>query len=327
MKKMEKAMQAYKKGECSAQDALNAILTAVFTNKLYFGLEKLDEDSFSDYLLYLQERLPRFMDSYEPERSRFCTYIRKICMTLLRSWYRKHYREYARDMALTNYALEEGLSEMTAADTEEFFLPESSDTERNELKSFLEQTNRKIPIQTKIMMLALKSASFLTPVHIQKICSLAEISEDELYEKLDIINKKLDAKLERQKHMLQLQNEAYIIKKESNIQMSFLNPESSHFRTAEISRDFHDKLWKRRIEKTRSTHDVYPTNTLVSEVLNVPLGQVTHVFSAVRHKIGGSKEQNEVSYEYDTLRGNGKYPQTERACSNSETPPDKDPKR
>ena len=326
MIEMDKAMLAYKKGECSAHDAINIILTEIYNNKAYFRLDKLDEDNFSDYLIYLQERLPRFLDLYNPEISKFSTYIRKICMTQLRSWYRKHYRAYARDMALTTYALEEGLSNMTAEDAEEVYA-DSTSPEESEYKTFLEQTNHKIPIQTKIMMLALKSASFLTSSHITKICRLAEISEDELYEKLDIINNKLDAKLERQRHMLQLQNEAYIIKKESDIQMSFLNPDSSHFRTAEISRNFHDQLWKRRMEKTRTTHDVYPTNTLVSEVLDVPLGQVTHVFSAVRHKMGGSNTQKEVSYGYDTLRSDRKRPQTERTGGDPENPPDKDSKR
>lgn len=326
MKELEKAMEEFKKGMKSEKDTLNVILSTIFTNRSYFCLEKLDEDNFSDYLLYLQERLPRFMVQFDPSRSKFCTYLRKICNTQLRSWYRHFYRKYARDMALSTYALEEKMTFSDAYDPEEQFsaypTPESM-----ELTNFLKRVNRKIPLQTKIMMLALKSASFLTGTHIQKICQLAQITEDELYEKLDVINKNLDEKLERQKHLIQLQNEAYIIKKESDIQMTILNPESSHYRDARLSRDYHEKLWKSRLERSHDTHDVYPTNTLVSEVLDVPLGQVTHVLSAVRDKAGGSKKQKEVSYGYDNLRSDRKCPQTEGASEDTDSSHNKNPKR
>lgn len=316
MKEMEKAMNDFKKGLVSEREALNAILTAIFKNRCYFCLEKLDEDSFSDYLLYLQERLPHFMAEYDPKRSKFSTYLRKICCTQLRSWYRHFYRLYARDMALTNYALEENMTSLSVDDPEEAFSADTSD-ESQEMSLFLKQINRKIPIQTKIMMLALKSASFLTPTHITKICKLAEISEDELYEKLEIINKNLDAKLERQKHLIQLQNEAYIIKKESDIQMSILNPESSHYRNAELSKAYHTKLWKSRLERSRSSHDVYPTNTLVSEVLDIPLGQVTHILTTIRNKTDGSNGKKEVSYNHGTIRSDRKCSQTEGASEDS----------
>lgn len=327
MKEMEKAVLSYKKGECTQQKAINAVLSAIFRNRSYFKLEKLNDDNFSDYLLYFQERLPRFMDMYDPEKSLFRTYIRKICMTQLRSWYRRFYRHYARDMALTTYAIEEGISTLTSADYETPFSADETDSTSNELIDFLKQINKKIPIQTKIMMLALKSASFLTPGHITRICQIAEISEDELLHKLEIINSKINVKIKRQQHLLQLQNEAYIIKKESGIQMSVLNPDSSHYRDAEVSRDFHDKLWKSRIDRTRATHDVYPTNSLVSEVLDVPLGQVTHVFSAVRHKMGGSNIQKEVSYEHDDLCSDRKPSQEERITGNIDTTSGKDSKR
>lgn len=327
MKDMEKAMIEFKNGRLSEKDTLNAILSAIFKNKIYFGLDKLDEDNFSDYLLYLQERLPRFMAMYDPARSRFATYLRKLCMTQLRSWYRQYYRKYARDMALTSYVLEENISSITVEDPEESFSAAPEEVKVNQFMRFLFQTNKKIPIQTKIMMLALKSAFFLTPSHIRKICRIANITEDELHKKLDIINEKLSDKLERQQHLLQLQNEAYIIKKESDIQMSFLNPESSHYHNAGISRDYHDKLWKSRMERSRQSHDVYPTNTLVSEVLDIPLGQVTHVLSAVRRKMDGPTDKKEVSYGYDTLRSHRQSSQTERASGDSEPASGKNSKR
>lgn len=323
MKEMEKAMIEFKKGNCSEQETLNAILTAIFKNRSYFGLEKLDEDNFSDFLLYLQERLPRFMDFYNPERSRFSTYLRKICSTQLRSWYRRFYQNYARDMALTTYALEEKMLDITSNEPEEQF---STDTDKpdKELTDFLSHLNRKIPVSTKIMMLALKSASFLTPIHIRKICRMTEISEDELYEKLDVINKNLDARLKRQEHLIQLQNEAYIMRKESGIKMSILNPESSNFHNAELSHEYHDKLWKSRLERSRTSHDVYPTNTLISEVLNIPIGQVTHILSVVRDKACGSKEHNEVSYSHDDICSDRKCPQKDGASEDTDSSHNKD---
>lgn len=310
MKEMEKAVLDFKKGLCSEKDAVNAILSAIFNNKQFFCLEKLDEDNFSDYLLYFQERLPRFLELYEPERSRFSTYLRKLCATQLRSWYRQFYRKYARDLALTTYALEENLTTLITEDPEEQFSL-LDDQPNKEMTDFLKQVNRKVPLQTKIMMLALKSASFLTNAHIAKICRLAEITEDELYEKLEIINRNLDAKLERQRHLIHLQNEAYIIKKESDIKMSVLNPESANYHNAEQSRDYHEKIWKSRMERSRVSHDVYPTNTLVSEVLDVPIGQVTHILSVVRDKADGLKSGKEVNYFHDNIRSNRKRPQTE----------------
>lgn len=326
MKEMEKAITSFKNGTCSEKEALNTILTAIFRNKTYFGLEKLDEDNFSDYLLFLQERLPHFMHIYEPQKSKFPTYLRKICLTLLRSWYRQYYRMFARDIALTSYAIEEEMSS-AVEETQPDYPANDGKDEDNEFSQFLNNLNRKLPIQTKLMMLALKSATFLTPSLISKICRMAEITEAELYEKLDIINRNMDKKLEKQRHLLQLQNEAYIIRKESDIQMSILNPESSHYRDAGISRNYHDKLWKSRLERTRSTHDVYPTNSLVSEVLDVPLGQVTHIFSAVRHKMDGSKDQKEVSYEYDYLRSNRKPSQEKGTSGDTHTSYPEDSKR
>lgn len=323
---MEKALADYKNGTLSDKETVNVILTTIFKNRSYFCLEKLDEDNFSEFLLYLQERLPRFLDEYNPERSKFRTYLRKLCITQLRSWYRKFYRQYARDMALTTYAIEENMTQLLADDPEEQFCA-AQDDESKELKQYLSKINRRIPVQTKIMMLALKCASFLTPVHIEKICKIAEITEEELYEKLEIINRNLDEKLERQKHLIQLQNEAYIIKKETSIQMSILNPESSNYHMAEISCEYHDKLWKKRMERARNSHDMYPTNTLVSEVLDIPIGQVTHVLCAVRGKTGGSKEKKEVSYEHDNLCSNGQCPQKAGTSENTGSPHNKNSKR
>ncbi|MBQ0166087.1 MAG: hypothetical protein KBT02_03130 [Treponema sp.] len=327
MKEMEKAMNEFKNGRKSEKETVNVILTVIFKNRKYFRLDKLDEDNFSDYLLYLSERLPHFMKLYNPEIGQFSTYLRKLCMTELRSWYRVFYRKYAREVALSSYAVEENLCTREIEDPEEEFLSSTEQTEMNSFMKFLLNTNRKVPIQTKIMMLALKSAFFLTPFHIKRICKIADISEAELYEKLDCINSKLDKKIERQRHLLQLQNAAYIIRKESDIQMSFLNPESSHFHNAGISRDYHDKLWKSRMERSRKSHDVYPTNSLISEVLDVPIGQVTHVLSAVHHKMDGSNTQKEVSYEYDNLRSYRKPSQTKRTPGNTESTSDTDSKR
>lgn len=318
MKEMEEKVIEFKNGLCSEKDAINTILSTIFKNKRFFCLEKLDEDNFSDYLLYFQERLPRFLELYEPERSRFSTYLRKLCATQLRSWYRQFYRKYARDLALTTYAIEENQTSVIMDDPEEqsYIFPEQTNTE---LTTFLKQVNRKVPLQTKIMMLALKSASFLTNNHIAKICKLAEITEDELYEKLEIINRNLDAKLKRQKHLIHLQNEAYIIKKESDIKMSVLNPESANYYNAEQSRKYHEKIWKSRLERSRVSHDVYPTNTLVSEVLDVPIGQVTHILSAVRDKADGSKDRKEVHYSHDNIRSNRKQPQTEGVAEDTDS--------
>ena len=75
MEKARKIVSDYKSGRISIQQASNALMEILFTHKYEFGLAGFDEDTFSDFLVFMRERFESILVKYDPGLSDFMTYL------------------------------------------------------------------------------------------------------------------------------------------------------------------------------------------------------------------------------------------------------------
>ena len=277
----------YKEEKISSKEAVKEIMDKVFRQKQFFGLNKLEEDSLSDFIVYFYPQVEHFMKLFDESKSSFSTYLYGVISSNLQTWYRIHYKNKAQDMALKKYAIEERVLE--TAEQQEKYLAEPKTKNgtdftvaQNDYTEKLPKCVKSIAPQTKLMLLALKSVYFLTDRHIYKLSLFTGFSRKEIENKMKHLNALMKNRLAETKMYIERQNAEYIrIKKAEYIIRNF--PEGCVlYRSAVSARKFHTKRWKTQTEKLRKYKKICPSNSQIAKVMNLNPSQITRILEAAR---------------------------------------------
>jgi len=286
MQQIENVIQQYMEKSITLKEAVDKTIEKIFKNMQYFGIKELDEDDKSDFITVVYTKLEHVIKTYNPEKSSFRTFLRGYIRSYFSSWLKGKCKRQAKSHAVEDYFIEE--YEFHAADVEEAYSVDNENREfysetskeakipkkvRTDLNSHL----KKIPESTKVMILALKSASFIKPSHIRKLHEITGIDEEKILSMFLQLQGSLYRKKLLHTQQKEMQNLSYILKRRSLILLEKANKDSFFYNSLKKAVEFHDKRWKANTERLKKSKLLTPSCSEIARVLGLETSVVRRI--------------------------------------------------
>lgn len=293
----------------TAEEAKNRLLELTFRRKYEFALGSMDEDEFSEFLIYLEARLPSVLQKYNPLLSDFSTYLYGVVSVSSCWWKKKLYEKKERMMCCETLTIEETFSDEEAED-EAYARPESS-LSLKELSIMARKNlsycasrrsgrtrksrNEEELAKSICLVLAVKSCFSITDSLIEKVSAATGYGEEQLRLIILEARESIEKKESRLKCLSAKRNSAYFQRKKF-----FLHREEwKNVYSAEPGEDAasssyltHDNRWKKTLlELSRSAQMLVPSNITVGRLLSMTPRHVAFLISKAKKRISGAEEE------------------------------------
>ena len=256
---LDKLYENYADGRINAKELANEIITCIFSEPHRFGIAKMDSDLKSEFIVFLLQKIEKYIVKYEKKLSVFSTYIISIIYNLRKSWVREFYHKCAHKQSVYYYIESE---EPTYVIAEQDYMY----NDNNEVLTKEELSERD---KLTILVLALKSFFYLKDCHIKHISHTTGISIDsiqELIHKLTII---CEDKCNRNSKKQEKINSSFIKKNRFSLELMNINtnsPLAYHLKKAQL---FHTEQWKKNLKRYNEGSPLKPSNANIAETLQI----------------------------------------------------------
>ncbi len=268
-------------------EASNRLLEFVFNHRKNFGLSKIDEDFFSDFILYISTRLEKIIRNFNPERCVFTTYFYGCIKISLKWWMKKSYEEREKQRFFIDFQIMESeIEENYITRDAEYMLELNSDDSKmtmGELEYLAKKNlnysnvfkvrntgklsiNREALLKQACLILAIKSCFNISDALIKRISVLMDMNEKKLQDLIqrgrNSISEKMDRcmMLESRIGRTYMHREKYEIRQESGYKKE---------KNAK-KKKFHEEKWNSALsELSKLAKRLSPTNVEVGRILNI----------------------------------------------------------
>jgi len=241
-------------------------LEYVYRAPILFGYDDFDEDNRSDFLLSLHAELPRILQTYDPAKSKFLTYLVSLVRMLARGWRRKTAKaRAAEDSLLYCYRLE----------NEPIFLsenaPEYSIVDVKTATSFLRHT------EETLLVLSLKAAYTISENQIRVIASIADFDKEKLTGLIDSIKINLEKKEDRRTHLAECRNKAFFLKTKYRMELERMYPGTSQYFNVQKQYLYQSRVVETKNKLLRRKFLLVPSNSHIGKLLNISPRRVSRL--------------------------------------------------
>lgn len=290
--KLDDIPDLVKSNKLSKQEACVQVYYTLYTNPARFGLLDMDEDYRSDFLLhFLQHKTNNLIQNYNPDISPFGAYVYKTIQTA-RLTFKKNFTDKQNYNTLfiqdSIYAYQEQLEESAtsvtkiASPTEEFSQVQSEEKIPSLVykQLFTKQPHRLCKAQSQerrlkrgILILALKSAWYISDEQINKVSKVCNISPDVITQsvchlKSLLINKALNRQLIEENR-----NRAYSFIHNYRMQLQNPDRDKDQLKLTQINKklQFQMENWNKKTQKLQSgKYKISPTNSEIGKIIGLP---------------------------------------------------------
>lgn len=302
-----------KSGQMGKTQVLHELVFFVERNGRIFGFTNKDEDLKSEVILSMLERGTEILDRYNPEYGSFFTFIFCYIKSLANTCIKKSRRSDLLDFHNFNEFVTAYDSDADAYNPLKFLennsgkipfsykktTPEALELacsnpeyklqpakiyktkKMNEIIEKFQGLKPKVAIKT-IMVLALKSAYYITDSQIETICSLCSVNKEQLQKTIQNLKEELmERKINKEKVEMR-RNNAYYQHRKYKSQLLWINTdnncESSLVRERLLKKYISQtKRWIKLNEKLEKGHiNVRPTNKAIAHALGICERQVSY---------------------------------------------------
>lgn len=274
----------------TAEEAKNRLLEFMFRRKYEMGLGSMDEDDFSDFLIYMAEHFVHILRKYNPEISDFSTYLCGVLQASA-SWHKK--KQFLTNEK--NSCCETLVAEDSAAifEDEEIFVENEMTTEEllKAAKENLEypagtrQSTAKISesfTKQLCLVLALKSCFSITDPLVEKVSAATGCSKEKLRKMIMAARISIEKKEMRFQNLFKKRNFAYFYRKKFYMQKQREDQRPENFTEQEKQKYCsHDERWRRSLEELSRQIPV-PTNITVGRLLSMSPRHVASIVSKAK---------------------------------------------
>lgn len=296
------------KGIITTKEAVNIISQFVSLNYPVFGLQKYDEDFRSDIVLNILEKGVSIMEGYDNKRGDFFTYLFYQIKSLVHARARstaKRKLESTITMPEKINLIEEKEFKYESIDyntfeTKYLGIPKVPYAYKKEITAEdLRKTFENVHGDKKLLVVAIKSAYYITDSQIKKICDFYKIDENDFFQAIQYCRNGLMIKAEKKLKLQERRNSAYLHHKNLETQIHSIEEkleEKDNFIKEEFkSRDKrYCKYWKtlnRQLEA--GLLSLRPTNKTVASLLGICERQVAYYINCIKNQ--KSSENKEAS--------------------------------
>lgn len=264
-------------GKEKADKGALRILACLYQLNFTMPIFKNDIDVRNDFYLAMYPTLCNLFSFYDPNKGTFSTYLYNALIRNAHCFLRQKLKEKAKEQSYIRYYLEEKMdcteydnqgNSTLCVNSEE---PEYSakGTDNQPQKDFLFYHNR-YSRREQILVLAMKSAFYLTPNLITKLSRETGFSENELWDFKKQIDNSINKKIENHNKSVCLRNASYFNKNRCQIELNKLKQNSFQYPEVQKAYSFYKKQWQHHIEKRIFLKRIVPSNKTLSLVLHIP---------------------------------------------------------
>lgn len=287
-------------GSITTKEAVNIISEFVTLNYPVFGLQKYDEDFRSDIILNILERGQALIEGYNSERGDFFTYL----YYQIKSFVHAHTRTWAKQNLESTITLPEKIN---MAEEKEYkyktidysFIEKPNYVKTNkvpyapqqkitpaELRKIFENVHG----DKKLLVVAIKSAYYITDKQVEQICNHYNIDENDFFKTIQYCRNKLISKAEKKLKLQERRNTAYLHHKNLETQLHNMETKQSEkddflkkeFIAKEKKYYQHWETLNRQLEE--GLLSLRPTNKTVASLLGICERQVAYYINCVKIK-------------------------------------------
>ncbi|MGN0730004.1 hypothetical protein [Treponema sp.] len=291
--------KAFREKTADEREIKNRLMEFTFRRKYELGLGKMNEDEFSDFLIYMAEHFIHVIKKYNPQISDFSTYITNV-LQFSSAWRsKKMFIASERKSVCESMAVEESCalwSEDEAEYCEDNLTTEQLSElarknlgyspERREFAPRTKKDGEKF-MRELCLVLALKSCFSMTDPLLEKVCAATGYSKERLSRMIMQARESLEKKEKRMQSLLMKRNFAYLHRKKISMQ----NEKKGELGTEHEKRlyESHDKRWKRSLEELSRQLPV-PSNITVGKLLSMPPRKVASLVSRAKKILSDSEQ-------------------------------------
>lgn len=300
---------SYCSGVIGIDELRNRLLEFLFLNKEKAGLSKVDEDCFSDFLLFLAEHLDPIIKRYNSSISDFTNYFFGVVRSSFFWWYRKYrtmqnYNYYVTavggedfDEREYEYRCSEKSNEIEANEkslsveelkkiTESRIGASYKDVLKHKRISTISRENARILRNEACLVLAVKSCYFIDDEMIEKLSVVTGIPFDEIYELIERAKATMNRKITNKRELERKRNSAYFQKKKSELCAAGRKDYFWNICFLDEKSRFHDRKWLQILEKLKTcSQKMVPSNNAVGLILGIDCRRVSYIVKIARKNL------------------------------------------
>lgn len=277
--------------ELTVREGASGILKEIWENKVRLGLSGMSEDEFSSFLIHIHPRIETMLRNFNPKAGPFQSFFLRSLKFQKIAWRREQFsRQALEDGLLLTCAMErEETQELynieEASLSVESAEPGGSAGEAIRLLSHAVQSPREIRDRQSqreaILVLALKSAQFITDGMTRRISETTGIPLKKLYGMLDMARESMRKAGERKESFTSSRNEAWLKSRRFMLEKERLGNGSPLYDEYCARYEFYRERWSRTNRKiSRSFCKFSPSDRAVGSIMNCDPRHVSYV---VRH--------------------------------------------
>ena len=299
-------------GKISKKVALDKLAIYLRENYGVFGLQKKDEDFKSEVIILLLEKGEKILDQFNPDYGTFFTYFFCFIKSLMNNVTRKRAASYVQENhgiteSISNYQqMQDAYAQINYQDFEIGKVPYSykpispetlqlaCKTETYHIKEYLSKKEEEYSELQKnlgkispsmaeriLLVLALKSAYYITDTQINKIAEICHIEKEHFQEVIQQIKIDLMKKHGNKENIEKRRNKAYYLhfKYKSRLELDLENvKELNNYEIKDLTSKYKKQTfsWKRindQLEK--GVVNIRPTNKTIAQILGICERQVS----------------------------------------------------
>lgn len=276
----------------SEQEACMQIYLILYENPARFNLLDMDEDSRSDFLLnFIETKTAKLIQNYNPEISQFGAYVYATIQTAKLSFMKKRYEE----SFFSNTCVQESIQDfkqkmeedshigLKIADENPSYPQKSSITNKTAIETYQKlfgtihhrlnaKDSKKRRFQRGILILALKSAWYITDEQIHKVSVICDIPDNIISDSVCTLKSKLINKALNRKEIEDKRNRAYafINSYRQRLNSSDISNNEIKFKKLQSRLDFQITNFKAKTNLLKNGRfKICPTNSEIAEILGL----------------------------------------------------------
>lgn len=308
--KLDEIPDLVKSKQMSKQEACLQVYYTLYTSPARFGLKDMDDDLRSDFLLhFLQHKTDNLIESYDPKISPFGAYVYKTVQTARITFSKKmtdhqNYNTLFIQDSIYDYQdkMEKNISAVTkVASTPESFTANKDKSQIPQLvykRLTNKDTHRLCKTESQarrlklgILILALKSAWYISDEQIEKVSRVCQISPEIITSSVCQLKSLLINKALNRQTIEENRNRAYSFVHNYRIQINNQKYDKDQLKLTQLQKklNFQTDNWSKKTKSLQSGKiKICPTNQEVGNIIGLSERLVSFYARKVREMDSGT---------------------------------------
>lgn len=236
------------------------LLFFIYENQDFFFLNKLEEDERYDFIMSLLPVMERVAENFDKNKAPLESYLRYLISINFQTWKKYQTKRKIRNVLIEQEYKHE-LSEGLVQEQEPSFISDENNFKINIPERF----------QKMLPILAYKASAYVTKEQILKIARISKTDAEEMIKNINILNEKLESRINNVKKINQRKTAAYIMRNQYSLETHLLTDKTtSQYRKISKSLKAKEKGYEKS-KNTRITTRIVTPSWMIAEILGVSI--------------------------------------------------------